>query len=313
MPGFSDRPKLADRLKGRDNNLNLIRMIAAAAVLVSHAFPIALGDGAEEPLSRLTGMTLGAHAVMVFFILSGLLIARSFDRGGTLARFVLARAMRLFPALIVVLVLTIGLGAIFTKLPLADFFAAPQTLSYVPRNLTLAFLQPELPGVFEANPYPRSINGSLWTLFYEVVCYGSVVVIGLLGLLRARFLFTLTFMPVAAAFVFSTIWSPAGGLAYRLDLLATLGFPFALGMLAYVWRAALVLDLRIAALLWLLVLATAGSIVFAPAIVLAIGYSAIWLGFVPGGGGGCSRTTGWAIIPTGSTSTRSRFSNRWHT
>lgn len=36
-------------LGGRDNHLNLTRMIAAIIVLVSHAYPIALGCGVVEP------------------------------------------------------------------------------------------------------------------------------------------------------------------------------------------------------------------------------------------------------------------------
>ena len=34
---------LGDVARGRDNNFNLIRFVAATAVLVSHAWPIALG------------------------------------------------------------------------------------------------------------------------------------------------------------------------------------------------------------------------------------------------------------------------------
>ena len=37
--------RLGDVAQGRDNNFNLIRAIAAVAVLVSHAHPIALGPG----------------------------------------------------------------------------------------------------------------------------------------------------------------------------------------------------------------------------------------------------------------------------
>lgn len=65
--------------QGRDNNLNLIRMAAALAVLVSHAWPIALGPGVAEPLSRALGVALGTLAVQVFFAISGFLVARSFE------------------------------------------------------------------------------------------------------------------------------------------------------------------------------------------------------------------------------------------
>ena len=58
-------PRMIDHLSGRDNNLNLIRVIAASAVLVSHAFPITLGAGAEEPLDEIAGVSLGWLAVAV--------------------------------------------------------------------------------------------------------------------------------------------------------------------------------------------------------------------------------------------------------
>ncbi len=283
MKLFGNQPRLDDCLAGRDNNLNLIRVIAAGAVLVSHAFPIALGEGAAEPLKALTGMSLGAHAVAIFFILSGLLIARSFDRGSSKVRFVMARILRLFPALIVVLILTVFAGALMTTLSFSQYFSSLETLTYVPRNLSLAFLQYPLPGLFADNPLPGAINGSLWTLFYEVVCYAGVFVVGILGVLRMRLMFTCLTLALAGAFVFSGIWVPEGGLAYRMDKLVQLGFPFALGMLAYVWRDRLLLDWRIAGLLWSLPVIFGFTILLPLVILVAVGYSLLWLGFVAKG------------------------------
>jgi len=57
---------LGESARGRDNNLNLIRMVAALAVLVSHAYPISQGPDAIEPLQALTGRSLGSHAVAIF-------------------------------------------------------------------------------------------------------------------------------------------------------------------------------------------------------------------------------------------------------
>lgn len=115
LPGHS-LPRLGTLLPGRENNLNAVRMAAASAVLVSHAFPI---TGRAEPLRALTGATGGDLAVAVFFGISGLLIARSFDRRESSMRFVLARVLRLYPALVVVLALTVLAGAWFTRLPFA--------------------------------------------------------------------------------------------------------------------------------------------------------------------------------------------------
>lgn len=274
---------LADHLAGRDNNLNLIRIVAATAVLVSHAYPIALGAGTPEPLEHLTGMSLGGIAVAVFFALSGLLIARSFDRKKTLVHFAVARILRLYPALFAVLVLTVLIGAAFTTLSITAYFSAPQTLSYVPRNLSLAFLQYPLPGVFDGNAYGDPINGSLWTLFYEVVCYFCVVVAGLMGLLRRRALFMAAFVVLTISYLFALEWQPLGGLAMRIDIFLSLAFPFGIGMMAYVWRDNVLLDLRIAVLLWLLCFPATYSAFPEPMVLIALIYSVAWFGFIPKG------------------------------
>lgn len=82
--------RLGDRARGRDNNFNLIRAVAATAVLVSHAWPLTLGQGTPEPLVALTGKALGTWAVEVFFVISGFLIAASFARRPDAAAFLAA-------------------------------------------------------------------------------------------------------------------------------------------------------------------------------------------------------------------------------
>ena len=67
-------PRLGDVCTGRDNNLNLIRVIAATAVLGSHAYAV---TGVIEPFAAIFGPNVGHFAVVVFFAISGLLISRS--------------------------------------------------------------------------------------------------------------------------------------------------------------------------------------------------------------------------------------------
>ncbi|NJO13827.1 MAG: hypothetical protein HC870_00945 [Rhizobiales bacterium] len=69
-------------------------------------------------------------------------------------------------------------------------------------------------------------------------------------------------------------------MAYRLDKLAQLGFPFAFGTLCYVWRDRLVLDYRIALALWVFPFVAAGSMVMPLTIIVAVGYSLLLIGFV---------------------------------
>jgi peptidoglycan/LPS O-acetylase OafA/YrhL len=174
---------LGDVAVGRDNNFNFLRMVAASAVLISHAYPISLGIGAAEPLSASLGMTLGTLAIVTFFSISGFFISQSFDRRKNLTDFFFARALRIYPGLICLLIVTIfALGPIFTTLEYRSYLTSPSTLSYLPRNLSLKFMQYALPGVFLDNPYPTAINGSLGSLFFEVCCYFLVVVVGKLTL-----------------------------------------------------------------------------------------------------------------------------------
>jgi peptidoglycan/LPS O-acetylase OafA/YrhL len=225
---------LNDRLACRDNNLNLIRVVAAVAVLVSHAWPITLGPGTDEPLEQALGHSLGHIAVLVFFAASGYLIAASFAGRRSLAAFLLARAARLLPGLAVsVALVALLLGPAVTTLPSATYLASPETWAFVLRNITLLKVQFTLPGVFEANPYP-SVEGSIWTLLYEVACYLGVVFLGLAGLLERRTAGTVALVLWLAI----TVLHDAIGLKtfHQLDQLMPLSQPFALGILAWFWR-----------------------------------------------------------------------------
>ncbi|HEV2105558.1 MAG TPA: acyltransferase, partial [Candidatus Eisenbacteria bacterium] len=61
--------ELGARADGRDNNITLIRFLAATLVLFSHSYP--LSGTAGEPLERFAGFSLGHLGVDVFFVISG--------------------------------------------------------------------------------------------------------------------------------------------------------------------------------------------------------------------------------------------------
>ena len=110
---FSGSPVLADYSKGRDNNFNLIRMLAAFGVMVSHAYPLSLGPGTPEPFEVfLKGDNLGRASVFVFFAISGFFITKSVSYRSSIGAFLLARALRLFPALIV-MTIVVSLAGVF--------------------------------------------------------------------------------------------------------------------------------------------------------------------------------------------------------
>lgn len=156
----------------RRNDFDALRLAAALAVLVGHAWPLTGVPAAP----RLGGHLIYHDAVYVFFAVSGFLITSSWMRSPRPLGYLRNRALRILPALAVVVLVTVFvLGPLVTTS--TGYFAEPATWGYL-GNIALV-AQYELPGVFAGNPV-GAVNGSLWTLGAEVACYLGVLVIGLL-------------------------------------------------------------------------------------------------------------------------------------
>lgn len=173
--------KLSHYAQGRDNNFNLIRIVAAMAVLITHSFALAIGSGRAEPFRDSLGMTMGDIAVDVFFITSGFLVTASILTRKSALEFLWARVLRIYPALLVMLFITVFIsGVAFTSVSITTYWSSSQTYLYLARCATLlAGVAFNLPGVFEGNPYPNAVNGSLWTMPHEVRMYGILVLVWL--------------------------------------------------------------------------------------------------------------------------------------
>lgn len=182
--------KLSHIAQGRNNNFNLIRIVAAIAVLITHSFALATGAADAEPFREGLGMTLGSIAVDVFFITSGFLVTASLLARQSAIEFIWARALRIFPALLIMLLLTVfGLGVFFTSLTLSSYLADSRIYIYLVKCATLiAGVVYKLPGVFAHNPWKDGVNGSLWTMPYEIRMYTILAVawIALRAVKKAR-------------------------------------------------------------------------------------------------------------------------------
>jgi peptidoglycan/LPS O-acetylase OafA/YrhL len=169
----------------RCNNFDSIRLIAALTVILSHTVPLSYGNNERELIWRLSHgqTTAGTIAVIVFFAMSGYLITESFQRSRSARAFVLARALRLLPALaVVLLLLALAVGPMFSSLPAGSYFRTPAVYTFILRNLIFRYID-NLPGVFQSNPYPGVVDGSIATLKYEAECYLIVLGLGIAGLL----------------------------------------------------------------------------------------------------------------------------------
>ncbi len=171
------------RASSRDNNFDVLRLVAAALVLVSHSFPLS-GHG-DDPFIPYVGNTLGALGVEIFFAISGFLVAKSWFTDPRLRAFAFKRALRIMPGLMVAaLVTAFVIGGLFTTLSAGTYFTSGGTYGYIAKNWSLLAINLYLPGVFESNVYPGAVNGSMWTLPLEACAYAALAALAIIGLLR---------------------------------------------------------------------------------------------------------------------------------
>lgn len=179
----------------RINNFDFVRILAASMVVFAHSYdllstPDAIESNAE-PLRVLTHgqMSFGSLGVAIFFCLSGYLITQSLHNSQNYTSYFAKRFLRIFPALILDLLIAVFIwGALVTTLPLSTYFSDLQTYQYL-WNVFLFKLSYVLPGVFATNSYPNIVNGSLWTLPYEFICYFGVVILDIFLISRNRYVF----------------------------------------------------------------------------------------------------------------------------
>lgn len=141
--------------------LDLVRGLAALAVVVGHAAQINVYTGVF-PFS----MFFQKNAVVVFFVLSGMVIAASVDRGRkTLGEFVLARISRILPVAWAAIAVSLGVAALDVAMPGGPLFV--EDLRWAdPLELLRAV-------VFLTESYTTNFppNAPYWSLSYEVWFY----------------------------------------------------------------------------------------------------------------------------------------------
>jgi peptidoglycan/LPS O-acetylase OafA/YrhL len=144
-------------------NFDVMRLVAALLVVVSHTFPLA-----GQPALRIRGVEdLGALGVSIFFVISGYLVTASYRRDPK--TYLVKRLLRIEPGLIASLVVTVALLAFVTTAPPAEYWR--EAALYVVRNALLYPATYDLPGVFETAPMAGVVNGVLWTLRLEFTFY----------------------------------------------------------------------------------------------------------------------------------------------
>ena len=179
----------------RGPGFDQIRLGAATIVLLHHSSGVNSRDIRLDPLYYFSGgyINFGFLAVAMFFAISGFLVTPSLLRSGNIVDFSTRRILRIFPGLIVTVFVTMFvLGPVLTNLPLEAYFTNAQSYRYAKNILTL--MSDYLPGVNTNGGDPIIVNGSLWTLHFEVLSYAALAATSILGVLHRRIFFLALFV-----------------------------------------------------------------------------------------------------------------------
>jgi peptidoglycan/LPS O-acetylase OafA/YrhL len=216
------------------------RILLSMAIVAVHSIDVCYGEDIALKVWDTPLVGFLKLAMPMFFILSGFLITGSLERCRTLVSFLGLRALRIYPALIVEVVLSaLLIGPLVTNVPLLTYFSDPKFFHYLV-NIT-GYISYELPGVFTTNPTPDIVNMQLWAIPWELIGYGTGVALIFMGIKKHRWV-----VLIAVA-----IWLMIDvALLYREgELAATLGVYhdvhsggklivlFLLGTLAFYYRA----------------------------------------------------------------------------
>ncbi len=151
-------------------------MFFAFFVIITHSFPITGTQQNFEPLVNITNgqLSFSFLGLKGFFVISGFLIYKSFERSRNIYDFIFKRILRIFPALILMsLFIVFFIGLIVTDNSFREYLGNSSVYYYFIQSITLINfgLIKCLPGIFKNNYLGCELNGSLWTISYEFLFY----------------------------------------------------------------------------------------------------------------------------------------------
>lgn len=242
--GGGASPTLNDAFDPKRNSLTMLRHALAALVLVSHALAVAFGWQPRFHDDPALGPTyLGDLAVDGFFVVSGFLVTMSYLRLG-IGRYLWHRAVRILPAFWACLLVTaVVVAPVVAALEGADPASVfPGSFGHVTHNALLVVRDYGVAGLPAGTYTPGVINGALWTLSYEFLCYLGVVALGVLGALTRRRHLVL----LAIAVLWASNLAAVAGIDLPAVQIRRLALMFLLGVAGHVYAGRIRIDGRLA-------------------------------------------------------------------
>lgn len=190
-----------DRTESRQNNFDALRLLLALLVIFSHSYPL-LGKDNQELFGRLTRQTDGGQiAVDWFFVISGFLITASWQHSRSVWDYAARRCRRIYPGFVIALcVCAFVVGPIGAD-DAANYFHQHDIFAFIYRPLLFRQVI-SVQNVFSHQAQPGNLNGSLWTIRFELFCYVIVAIVGCCNLFRRRILLMGAFLASLAVYRF---------------------------------------------------------------------------------------------------------------
>ncbi len=188
--------KLGQVFDRHHNALTMWRLVLAIGVILYHSWPLTGRQIDYEPAVRLLSNIFADG----FFVISGFLITAAWVRRPYLKEYWASRVLRIFPGLwVCLLVIAFVIAPIAAKIQHSTVTFSSE-LAYVVNNALLNVAYFDIDGTPADVPYPGVWNGSIWTLFFVLLCDVMVSVLGIVGLLKRRWV-------IPTLFVSAIIWA----------------------------------------------------------------------------------------------------------
>lgn len=218
----------------RNNALNALRLLLAVGVILWHSWPLSGHGVTYKPLEQL----LEQVWVDGFFAISGFLITSSWLRNPRLRDYATARVLRIFPGLWVCLLIIAfvmaPIGVLLQGGSVSGLMSSYAPIEYVLNNAVLNVYYAGINGTPQGIPWPGVWNGSLWTLVFEMICYIAVAVLGIVGLLKRRWVIPAIFVLTLCATAYFSY--PVFAMQTIPQMVARFAVMFAAGALIHQYR-----------------------------------------------------------------------------
>lgn len=199
--------KLSEIYKEK-NNFDFVRFVLASLVLYSHSFYLYTGkqhsENKGEIIYTLTNGQLdgGSLAVNMFFVISGFLITMSWFNNPSIYAYSIKRLFRIFPGLLGVTIFVVIIMAPLISHNLVEYYNNLLFKNIIKDLLNMTISPDTVQNIF-SSLYSKAINGSLWTLRYEVCCYILILILGFTKLLN-KLIVILLFVAFFSIYILQT-------------------------------------------------------------------------------------------------------------